>query len=160
MKKVLYAGAFDPITKGHMDIIERASKLGDKLIVCVMGNRSKNHFFTFEERSDMIKKCTSHLPNVEVDFFEGLLADYVNMHGIDAVVRGLRATTDFEYEIQMAQMNARLYDKGAETIFLMTTPTYSFVSSSIIKEVFSLNGDIEGLVPDLVLEELKRKYNR
>lgn len=160
IKKVLYAGSFDPITNGHLDLINRAAKLGDQLIVGVIGNQSKKPFFTVEERVDMIQKATDHIPNIEVDHFSGLLADYVKMNHVDVVVRGLRATMDFEYEIQMAQMNARLYNNDVETIFLMTCPDYSFVSSSIVKEVFTLNGDIKGLVPDKVLEYMERKYKR
>ena len=105
----------------------------------------------------MIIAATNHIKNIEVDHFEGLLADYVKQNNIDVVVRGLRATMDFEYEIQMAQMNARLYNNDVETVFLMTCPDYSFVSSSIVKEVFMLNGDIKGLVPDKVLEYMKSK---
>ncbi len=160
MKKVLYAGTFDPITNGHLDLINRASKLCDKLVVGVMENKSKKPFFSSEERVKMITSCTANLSNVEVIRFEGLMADYVNCNQIDAVVRGLRATMDFEYEIQMAQMNARLYNKDVETVFLMTTPQYSFISSSIVKEVFSLNGDVSGLVPKSVLKELKKKFNK
>ncbi|MGI6727732.1 MAG: pantetheine-phosphate adenylyltransferase [Anaerovoracaceae bacterium] len=160
MKKVLYAGTFDPVTNGHLDLITRASKLCDKLIVGVMENKSKKPFFSPLERREMIYKCTQHLNNIDVINFNGLLADYVNYNQIEAVIRGLRATMDFEYEIQMAQMNARLYNKDVETIFLMTAPQYSFVSSSMIKEVFSLDGDIKGLVPDIVLDELRRKYNK
>lgn len=160
MRKVLYAGTFDPITNGHLDLINRASKLCDKLMIGVMQNHSKRPFFTAEERSDMIKRCVSHLPNVDVIIFDGLLADFVNCNQIEAVIRGLRATMDFEYEMQMAQMNARLYNEDVETIFLMTSPQYSFVSSSIVKEVFSLNGDVSGLAPDLVLDELKKKYEK
>lgn len=160
MKKVLYAGTFDPLTNGHLDLINRASKLCDKLMVGVMENQSKLPFFTAQERSEMIKKCTEHLDNLEVISFGGLLADFVNYNQIDAVIRGLRATMDFEFEIQMAQMNARLYNKDVETMFLMTAPEYSFVSSSIVKEVFSLDGDVRGLAPDVVLEELKRKYQK
>lgn len=160
IKKVLYAGSFDPITNGHLDLINRAAKLGDQLIVGVIENRSKKAFFTVEERVDMIKTATSYIQNIEVDDFSGLLAEYVKQNNIDVVVRGLRATMDFEYEIQMAQMNARLYHDGVETIFLMTSPDYSFVSSSIVKEVFMLNGDIKGLVPDKVLEYMERKCKR
>jgi pantetheine-phosphate adenylyltransferase len=108
----------------------------------------------------MIAAATSHIPNIEVDDFSGLLAAYVKQNSIDVVVRGLRATMDFEYEIQMAQMNARLYNNDVETIFLMTSPDYSFVSSSIVKEVFMLNGDIKGLVPDKVLEYMEKKCKR
>ena len=160
IKKVLYAGSFDPITNGHLDLINRAAKLGDQLIVGVIENHSKKPFFTVEERKDMIEKATRHIPNIMVDDFSGLLADYVKQNNIDVVVRGLRAAMDFEYEIQMAQMNARLFNNDVETIFLMTCPDYSFVSSSIVKEVFTLNGDIKGLVPDEVLEYMERKCNR
>jgi pantetheine-phosphate adenylyltransferase len=160
IKKVLYAGSFDPITNGHLDLISRAAKLGDHLIVGVIENHSKKAFFTVEERTGMITAATSHISNVEVDDFSGLLADYVKKNNVDVVVRGLRATMDFEYEIQMAQMNARLYNNDVETIFLMTSPDYSFVSSSIVKEVFMLNGDIKGLVPDKVLEYMERKCKR
>ncbi len=160
MKKALYAGTFDPITNGHLDLIKRASKLCDKLIVGVMENKSKKPFFSSEERVKMIHSCTSSLTNIEVIRFDGLMADYVNCNQIDAVIRGLRATMDFEYEIQMAQMNMRLYNKDVETVFLMTTPQYSFISSSIVKEVFSLNGDVTGLVPKAVLKELKKKFNK
>lgn len=160
IKKVLYAGSFDPVTNGHLDLINRAAKLGDHMIVGVIENRSKNAFFSVEERKEMIIAATSHIPNIEVDDFSGLLADYVKEKNIDVVVRGLRATMDFDYEIQMAQMNARLYNNDVETIFLMTSPYYSFVSSSIVKEVFMLNGDIKGLVPDKVLEYMERKCKR
>lgn len=160
IKKVLYAGSFDPMTNGHLDLINRAAKLGDHLIVGVIENHSKNAFFTVDERKDMIVAATTHISNIEVDDFSGLLADYVKQNNIDVVVRGLRATMDFEYEIQMAQMNARLYNNDVETIFLMTSPDYSFVSSSIVKEVFMLNGDIKGLVPDKVLEYMEKKCKR
>ena len=116
-QKAIYTGSFDPLTNGHMDIITRASKLYDKLVIGVIFNPSKKSMFTLEEREEMIRKVTKDLPNVEVDHFSGLLADYVNENKFDVVVRGLRATTDFEYEIQMAQMNARLYRDNVETIF-------------------------------------------
>lgn len=156
MDKLLYAGSFDPMTNGHLDLITRASKLCDSLVVGVLQNRSKGAVFTVEERMEMIRHSTRDLPNVTIDHFSGLLVDYVEKNGIHAVVRGLRATMDFEYEIQMAQMNARLYN-NVETIFLMTSPIYSFVSSSLVKEVYFLNGNIEGLVPDIVLDYLKQK---
>lgn len=156
--KALYSGSFDPMTNGHLDIIERASKMFDELIVGVIVNPNKNALFTKEERVAMIEEVTAHLPNVKVDCFRGLLADYVNENGFDAVVRGLRATTDFEYEIQMAQMNARLFNDGIESVFLMTSPRYSFISSSMIKEVVSLGGCVKGLVPEYILEQIKEKY--
>jgi pantetheine-phosphate adenylyltransferase len=157
-QKALYAGSFDPITNGHLDLICRASKLYDKLVVGVIANPSKNPLFTVEERKQLIKEATAHLENVEVDSFTGLLAEYVNQQQFDVVVRGLRATTDFENEIQMAQMNARLYNEKVETIFLMTCPDFSFVSSSMVKEVFMLNGEVDGLVPSQVLDYMKKKF--
>ena len=159
-KKALYTGSFDPMTNGHLDIITRSSKMFDELVVGVIVNPNKNPLFTREERVAMIKEVTAHLDNVRVDSFEGLLADYVNKNQFDAVVRGLRATSDFEYEIQMAQMNACLFDKGIESVFLMTSPRYSFISSSMIKEVVSLNGCVDGLVPEIILKRIKEKYSK
>ena len=157
--KAIYAGSFDPITNGHLDLINRAARQYDQLSIGVIFNPSKQPKFTLDERKEMIRSVTVHLPNVEVVCFSGLLADYVNSNGFDVVIRGLRAITDFEYEIQMAQMNARLYKNNVETIFLMTSPSYSFISSNMINEVFDLGGDISGLVPDKVLElmDLKRR---
>lgn len=155
--KALYTGSFDPLTNGHLDIITRAAKLYDKLVIGVIVNPSKHSLFSLEEREEMIRKVTADLPNVEVDHFSGLLADYVNENQFDVVVRGLRATTDFEYEIQMAQMNARLYEGNVETIFLMTSPSYSFLSSSMIKEVHSLGGCVKGLIPEIILEYMDKK---
>ncbi|MGN0710598.1 MAG: pantetheine-phosphate adenylyltransferase [Anaerovoracaceae bacterium] len=157
-QKALYAGSFDPITNGHLDLIRRASKLYDKLVVGVIANPSKKPLLTVEERKRLIREAAADLDNVEVDDFSGLLAQYVNQEQFDVVIRGLRATTDFESEIQMAQMNARLYNENVETIFLMTCPEFSFVSSSMAKEVFMLDGDIKGLVPDVVLEYMTEKY--
>jgi len=156
--KALYTGSFDPMTNGHLDIIRRSSRMFDELTVGVIVNPSKNCMFTEKERVDMITEVTKDLENVKVETFKGLLADYVNRGGFDLVVRGLRATTDFEYEIQMAQMNARLFNKGVESVFLMTSPEYSFISSSMMKEVVSLHGDAEGLVPDIVLAKMKEKF--
>lgn len=159
-RKALYAGSFDPITNGHLNIIERASKMYDKLTVGVINNPSKNGLFSLEERMELIRRAVSHLDNVVVDTFGGLLADYVNDNSFDVVVRGLRATTDFEYELQMAQMNDRLFIGSTETVFLMTAPEYSFISSSLIKEVASYGGDISGLVPDFLIESIDNKYCR
>ncbi|MFA5638212.1 MAG: pantetheine-phosphate adenylyltransferase [Anaerovoracaceae bacterium] len=153
----LYAGSFDPLTNGHLDLIERAAKIHDTLVIGVINNVSKKSYFTAEERVDLIRAVTKHLPNVSVDSFSGLLADYVNEKGFNVVVRGLRVSMDFEYEIQMAQMNARLYNGCVETIFLMTKPSLSFLSSSLVKEVHSLDGDIEGLVPKAVKDALDKK---
>ena len=159
-KKALYTGSFDPMTNGHLDIITRASKMFDELVVGVIVNPNKYPLFTREERVDMIQEVTADLENVRVDSFEGLLADYVNENQFHAVVRGLRATSDFEYEIQMAQMNACLFHKGIESVFLMTSPMYSFISSSMIKEVVSLNGCVDGLVPEIILKRIKEKYSK
>lgn len=158
--KALYTGSFDPLTNGHMNIIERAACLYDTLTVGIISNPSKKAQYPIEERERMIKQALEHLDNVEVSHFSGLLADYVNSGDFDVVIRGLRATMDFEYEIQMAQMNARLFDERVETVFLMTDPKYSFLSSSMIKEVHSLGGDVKGLVPDAILarmDELAQK---
>lgn len=158
-KDALIAGSFDPITNGHLNIIERAAKMFDTITVGVIVNMSKTPLLSPEERIDIIRTVTAHMDNVRVDSFSGLLADYVNDKGFDAVVRGLRATTDFEYEIQMAQMNARLYTHGTETVFLMTDPAYSFISSSMIKEVVSLGGSATGLLPDYADEIIKKKLH-
>ena len=155
--KALYAGSFDPITNGHLNIIERASALYDSLTVAAVVNPNKKNFFTVEERVEIIKEVTSHLPNVKIDSFGGLLADYVNAEGFTAVVRGLRATNDFDNELQMAQMNALLFEKGTETVLLMTDPKYSFVSSSLIKEVATLGGDVSELVPECVALRIENK---
>lgn len=158
MTKALYTGSFDPMTNGHLDIITRSSKMFDEMVVGVIVNPSKSPLFSKEERVEMIKNVTKNLKNVRVECFQGLLADYVNENEFDAVIRGLRATTDFEYEIQMAQMNARLFNKGIESVFLMTSPEYSFISSSMIKEVVSLNGSVDGLVPKEIQNAIKKKY--
>ena len=159
-RKALYAGSFDPVTNGHLNIIERAAKMYDSLTVAIAVNPHKTGFFTFEERVEIVREVTGHIPNVKVDTFSGLLADYVNENGYIAYVRGLRATTDFENELQMAQMNARLFTGETETIFLMTDPKYSFISSSLIKEVASFGGSVDGLVPEYVSERIKEKYGK
>ena len=156
-RKALYAGSFDPITNGHLNIIERAAKMYDSFTVAIVVNPNKRGFFSIDERVEIVRKVTEHLPNVSVDKFDGLLADYVNSNGFVAVVRGLRATTDFENELQMAQMNARLFSGNTETIFLMTDPEYSFISSSLIKEVASYGGCVDGLVPDYVVSRIRTK---
>ena len=153
MTKALYSGSFDPLTMGHMDIIERAAKLYDELTIGIIVNPSKKAMFTLEEREEMLKEVLKDYDNVNVDHFSGLLADYVNRSGFDVVVRGLRNTTDFDYEMQMAQVNDRLFNDSTETVFLMADPRYSFISSSVVREVSSLGGNIEGLVPE---ERLKR----
>ena len=156
--KLLYAGSFDPITNGHLDVALRAAALAEELVIGVLVNSEKKARYTAEERAQMIRLATAEIDNVTVVCFEGLLADYVNKNDITAVVRGLRATMDFEYEISIAQMNAKLF-KQAETIFLMANPTHSFISSSIVKEVFTLGGDIRGVVPESVYDFMCRNRN-
>jgi pantetheine-phosphate adenylyltransferase len=156
-RNALYAGSFDPVTNGHLNIIKRAAGIFDTLTVSVVVNPGKNCMFTVDERLEILKEVTRDIPNVRVDKFSGLLADYVNENGFTAVVRGLRATMDFENEIAMAQMNSLLYNKGTETIFLMTDPQYSFISSSIIREVMSLGGSIDTLVPEYVINRMRDK---
>ena len=154
-EKILYAGTFDPVTNGHLDVIKRAAKLCNTLIVGVLENSEKHCKYSADERVEMLRLATEGIENVEVISYNGLLADYVNKHGIGAVVRGLRAAMDFEYEIRIAQMNAKLFNDGIETIFLMTHPSHSFINSSIVKEVFSLGGCIDGLVPAKVYKYMK-----
>ncbi len=158
-RTALYTGSFDPITNGHLDIIERSAKLFDTLTVAVVDNVSKSSMFSLDERVRIVKEAVAHIPNVQVASFSGLLADFVNENDFSAVVRGLRSVTDFDYEITMAQMNDKLFDK-AETVFLMTAPGNSFISSSLIKEVASLGGDVSELVPANVLKEIQKKLNQ
>ena len=152
--KALYTGSFDPLTMGHMNIISRAARLYDELTVGIISNPSKTALFSPEEREEMIRDALKDFDNVKRDHFSGLLADYVNRMGFNVVVRGLRGAADFDYEIQMAQINARLFDESVETVFLMTDPQYSFISSSAVKEVSSLGGCIDGLVPDEILKRM------
>jgi pantetheine-phosphate adenylyltransferase len=159
-RKALYAGSFDPVTNGHLNIIERAAKMYDSLTVAIAINPRKTGFFTVEERVEITREVTKHIPNVKVDTFSGLIADYVNANGFTAYVRGLRNTADFESELQMAQMNARLFTGDTETILLMTDPQHSFICSSIVKEVASLGGNIEGLVPEYVEKRIKEKLSK
>lgn len=159
MKTCIYPGSFDPITYGHIDIIERASKITDKLIVAVLNNYDKHSLFTVEERLEMIKDSVKDLNNVEVESFEGLLVDYVKSKDARLIIRGLRAVTDFEYELQMAQTNRELY-KDIDTIFLLTNLKYSYVSSSAVKQVASFDGDVSKFVTPFVADKLKRKYNK
>ncbi|MBQ3370245.1 MAG: pantetheine-phosphate adenylyltransferase [Mogibacterium sp.] len=156
-RTALYAGSFDPITNGHLNIIERAAKMYDSLTVAIAINPQKTGLFTIEERLEIAREVTKHIPNVKVDAFTGLIADYVNEEGFTAYVRGLRGAADFDIELQMAQMNARLFTGGTETVFLVTDPEYSFVSSSLVKEVALFRGSIEGLVPEYVAARIKEK---
>jgi pantetheine-phosphate adenylyltransferase len=151
-------GSFDPITYGHLDIIERASKLFDTVYVSVLKNSSKKGLFTPEERVELIHKTTSKFDNVEVKEFDGLLIEFCQQVGATAIVKGLRAVSDFEYEMQMTSMNKKL-DENIETIYMMTNNNYSFISSSIAKEVAKYGGKIEDVVPPLVEDALNKKFN-
>jgi len=152
----VYPGSFDPVTMGHLDIIERASKQFDRVIVAVLNNMSKNPLFTVEERTELIVEVTAHLPNVEVDTFRDLTANYVREKNAQAIVRGVRSVTDFEYELQIASTNRKL-NPDAETIFMMTNPKYSYLSSSIVKEIAHYEGDVTDLVSPEVEIALRRK---
>lgn len=151
-------GSFDPITYGHLDIITRGAKVFDELNVVVLSNSSKQPLFSVNERIELIRQVTKHLPNVKVDSFQGLLVDYANNVGASAIIRGLRAVSDFEYEMQITSMNRVLNDK-IETFFIMTNNQYSFLSSSIVKEVAKYNGNISELVPPIVEKALKEKFS-
>jgi pantetheine-phosphate adenylyltransferase len=142
------------VTLGHLDVFARAASQFDQVTVAVLVNSTKSGLFTVEQRMDMIRECVSEFPNIVVDSFHGLLADYCREQGISAIVKGLRAVSDFDYELQMAQMNSRL---GVDTLFVATNPEYSFLSSSIIKEIAKFGGDVSGLVPDHVNDALKAR---
>lgn len=154
-RRAVCPGSFDPVTNGHLDIIGRASRLYDEVIVAVLVNRSKSGLFTNSERMGMLSAVTDAFPNVRVDSFEGLLVDFCRDQGVRVVVRGLRAVTDFDYELKMAQMNFGL--SGLETLFMPTNPLYSFLSSSLIKDVAKWGGDVSPHVPALVAERLAEK---
>ena len=158
MSKAIYPGSFDPITFGHIDIIERASKIVDELVVGVLCNSAKNPLFSLDERVSMIEEMTKHLPNVTVQAFDGLLVDYMNKIGATLIVRGLRAVTDFEYELQIAQTN-HVQNENIETIFLTTNLNYSYLSSTIVKEFASYGGDISKFVPEEFINKIYEKYN-
>ena len=158
MKKAVYPGSFDPITFGHLDIIERSSKLVDELVIGVLRNSAKNSLFSLEERVSMIKEMTKDLQNVRVESFDGLLVDYMSQIGANIIIRGLRAVTDFEYELQIAQMN-HVQKEEIETIFLITNLKYSYLSSTIVKEIASYGGDISKFVPKEHIGRIYEKYN-
>jgi len=152
MRRAACPGSFDPVTLGHLDIIGRASALYDEVVVAVGLNASKKRMFSFEERTEMLREATAQYPNVTVDSFDGLIVDFCKSRGIQVIVKGLRAVSDFDYELQMAQMNLGL--QGVETMFMTTNPLYSFLSSSLVKEVATYGGDVSGLVPEAVLARL------
>lgn len=155
MRKAVCPGSFDPITNGHLDVIERASGLFDEVVIAVLINSNKTGLFSTEERIAMATAAVAHIPNARVDTWSGLLVDYCKANGIGAIIKGLRAVSDFDYELQMAQMNLQL--KGVDTLLMATKPAYSFLSSSLVREIARYGGDVSALVPDGVLHALKAK---
>ena len=154
----LVPGSFDPVTLGHLDIIERAARHFDTLIVAVIRNPQKTtSLFTLEERQELLSECLAHLPNIKIEFFKGLLVEFAKEHGAQAIVKGLRAVSDYEYEMQMAQMNQRL--SGIDTLFVATSPQYSFLSSSLVKEVARFGGDVSSMVPAVVQARLGDRFS-
>ena len=156
MRRAIYPGSFDPLTNGHLDIIERSARLFDEVVVSIVGNPAKQSLFTVDERLEVIRRVAP-AANVVVDTFDGLLVHYAVAKGASAIIRGIRAVSDYEYELQMALMNRRLAP-GVETVFLMSTEAFSFVSSRLVKEVASLGGDVTGLVPPIVAERLRARF--
>jgi pantetheine-phosphate adenylyltransferase len=154
--KAIYPGTFDPVTNGHVDLIQRGAKLFDHLVVAILRNYAKDPLFTVEERVEMLKEVTADIDNVSVATFGGLMVEFARLQGASAVLRGIRAISDYEYEFQMALMNRRLAPE-IETVFLQPAGRYSFVSSRLIKEVFSLGGDVSGLLPPNVLKRLRER---
>ena len=155
MHRVVCPGSFDPVTMGHLDIIGRAAGLYDEVIVAVLINVTKKSLFSVDERVEMLREVTARYGNVKIDRFHGLLVDFCATNGVSAVIKGLRAVSDFEYEMQMAQMNYRM--AKVETLFMTTNPLYSFLSSSLVKEIARYGGDVSGLVPDTVLSRLRER---
>jgi len=156
VRTVVYPGSFDPLTNGHLDVIQRAARLFDRVVVAVARNESKDPLFSLNERVDLVAKSAAHLPNVEADSFDGLLVDYVEKQSAQAIIRGLRAVSDFEFEFQLALMNRKLRE-NIETIFMMPKDTYTFLSSRIVKEIARLGGDVTPFVPASVAAALQRK---
>jgi pantetheine-phosphate adenylyltransferase len=155
VQRVVCPGSFDPVTNGHLDIVSRAAGLYDEVVVAVLINATKKGLFTVDERVEMLTEVTAQYGNVKIDRFHGLLVDFCANNGISAVVKGLRAVSDFEYEMQMAQMNYRM--AKVETLFMTTNPNHSFLSSSLIKEIARFGGDVSGLVPEPVVSRLRRR---
>lgn len=160
MIKAIYPGSFDPVTFGHLDIIKRASAMFDELTVCVLNNVTKSSLFSVEERVNMLKETTKDLANVKIDSFSGLLIDYAKEKDIHISIRGLRAITDFEYELQIAQTNHKFSNGGLDTVFLTTSLEYAYLSSSTVKEIAYFGGDISQCVPEFVREKIYAKYQR
>jgi len=157
-KLAICPGSFDPITNGHIDIVQRGAKIFDEVVVVIFNNSSKSPLFTAEERAELIKEAVKHLPNVRVDISSGLLVEYAKKKKADAILRGLRAVSDFEYEMQITSMNKRL-EPEIETLFMMTNTQYSYLSSSIVKEVARYNENIDDLVPEVVAKALNEKFS-
>ena len=160
MKIGIYPGSFDPVTLGHIDVIKRASALVDHLIIGVLKNSSKTPLFSAEERVELLKRTTQDIPNIEIESYDGLLVDFADSKNADVIVRGLRAVTDFEYELQLAQTNRKLNPK-VDTVFLATSVEYAYLSSSIVREIARYNGNIEKFVPENIIEDVYNKmYKR
>ncbi|HEY8499590.1 MAG TPA: pantetheine-phosphate adenylyltransferase [Clostridia bacterium] len=157
MRIFVYPGSFDPVTNGHLDIIERAAKICDKLIVAVLVNRNKSPVFSLEERVNFLKEVLDGKPNIEIETFSGLLVDFMQKKGATTIIKGLRAVSDFEYEFQMALLNKNL-DDNIETLFMMTGINYSYLSSSAIRELASHGGNIKDLVPDIIIDRIYKKF--
>ena len=158
MRTVIYPGSFDPLTNGHLDVVQRATKLFDRVVVAVARSESKRPLFSLEERLEMVARAVRHLPQVEADSFDGLLVEYVERRGAQAVIRGLRAVSDFEFEFQLALMNRKLNER-IETIFMTPKDTYTFLSSRIVKEIATLGGDVSAFVPAHVRTALAEKLS-
>jgi pantetheine-phosphate adenylyltransferase len=155
VRRALCPGSFDPVTNGHIDVIERAASLYDEVVVAVFVNQSKSGMFSVEERRDMLVEVTADLPNVQIDTFQGLVVDYCRTNDIPVIVKGLRAVSDFDYELQQAQMNRGL--AGVDTLFMPTNPEYSFLASSLVKEIAKWGGEVSSLVPPNVLKRLQER---
>ena len=159
MSSAIYPGSFDPVTNGHLDIIERTAAIFDKVTVAILINSSKTPTFTIEERIDMLKKATAHIPNVEIEFFDGLLVDFVRSKNAKVIIKGLRAVSDFEYEFQMAMLNKSVAP-DIETLFMMTGNKYSYLSSSIVKELGRLGAPVEEFVPQAIMDNVTEKLRK
>ena len=158
MSRAIYPGSFDPVTLGHLDIIKRSSEIFDEVIVGILNNPQKSPLFSVEERVKILEEVTADLPNVKIDSFSGMMADYARKNNVQVSIRGLRGVSDLEYEMQVAQYNSRLSEGKLETIFLVTSPEYSYISSSGVKEVAGFHGDVSPYVPELVAKLVREKY--